>query len=189
MPACKTEPVISDPPMEQWSMLQFPWSGEVQTLYALNMPGLRELYCDYSPITSLPWNDLRNVNCLGIYGCLFDTLELWRLTNLNYCYAGDNFSLLSVEACGNTSLIDLDLYYCSLLAYIDVSGCINLSSIYAYACAMPQAMVDQLLADLVTNGGTNGYLQINGGNNSPPSEEGLVHKAILLSRGWNITTN
>ena len=51
-------------------------------------------------------------------------------------------------------------------------------------------MVDQLLADLVTNGATGGYLQLRGGTNSPPSDpDGLALKAILLDRGWTIYTN
>ena len=190
MPAWKTEPIIAHPPIEQWYMLQLPWSGEVQRLDGINMPNLYELYCDYSPLTTLPWNDIQNVYRLGIYGCQFETLELWRMPNLGYCYAGSNYSLASVDAHGNTSLKTLDVSYCQSLAYIDITGCTSLRYVYAYGCALDEAMVDQLLADLVANGVTDGYLQLAGGTNSPPSDpDGLALKAILLDRGWTIYTN
>jgi len=190
MPAWKTEPIISDPPMEQWYMLQLPWSGDVQRLDSINMPNLIELDCDYNPLTTLPWNDIQNVYHLGIYSCQFEMLELWRMPNLGYCYAGANNSLVSVDAQGNASLDTLDIYYCQSLAYLDVTGCTSLRYIYAYGCAFDEAMVDQLLADLVANGVTDGYLRINGGTSAPPSDpDGLALEAILLDRGWTIYTN
>jgi len=190
MRAWKMEPVIADPPVEQWHVLQLPRSGEVRHLTSLNMPGLNELRCDYSPLTTLPWNDLRNLCYLSIYGCQFEALDLWRLPNLGYCYAGSNYSLVSVDAHSNASLNTLDICYCQSLAYLDVTGCTSLRYIYAYGCAFDEAMVDQLLADLVTNGTTNGCLQLAGGTNAPPSDpDGLALEAILLDRGWTIYTN
>ena len=106
------------------------------------------------------------------------------------CIRDSNYSLVSVDAHGNTSLSDLDVYYCQSLAYLDVTGCTSLRYIYAYGCAFDEAMVDQLLADLVANGTTGGYLQLRGGTNAPPSDpDGLALKAILLDRGWTIYTN
>ena len=190
MPAWKMEPIISDPPMEQWSMLQLPWSGGVRRLDGINMPNLQELYCDGNPLTNLPWGDLKNLNFLGIYNCQFQTLELWRLSSVSYVYAGDNYDLFSVDAHDNTSLNNLDVYYCTLLADLDISGCTSLRYIYAYGCAFDELLVDQILADLIANGVSDGYLRINGGTNSPPSDpDGLAMMAVLIDRGWNVYTN
>ena len=98
--------------------------------------------------------------------------------------------LVEVDAHGNTSLCDLDLYYCESLVWMDLLGCIYLEAIYAYGCALPQAAVDQVLADLVANGTANGYLQLNGPGNAPPSNPGgIALKNILISRGWTVYTN
>jgi len=162
-------PVVSDPPMREWYMLQLPWSGEVTEIRRLNMPDLQELYCDGNPLTALPWDELQN---------------------LYSCYAGDNYDLETVDAHDMPNLGDIDVYYCQSLTTLDISGCTNLSYIYAYGCAFDQAMVDQLLADLVANGATNGYLRISSGSSAPPSDpDGLALKAILIDRGWSIYHN
>ena len=190
MPAWKAEPLITYPPMEQWPMLNLPWWGFVERIDGINMPNLTELYCDYQPLTTLPWNDLRNLNYLGIYNSGFQGLELWRLPNLYGCYAGDNYNLIAVDAHGNTSLSDLDVYYCQSLNSINLLGCTNFHYLYAYGCALPQEAVDQLLADLVANGTTGGYIEMSGGSNAAPSDpDGIALKNILISRGWTIYTN
>ena len=190
MPAWKMEPVIAHPPMEQWYVLQLPWSGNIERLDGINMPNLSDLYCDHNQLTTLPWDDLQNLYYLGIYACSFETLELWRIGNLYSCWAGDNYDLVSVDAHDMQNLSSLDIYYCQSLTYLDVSGSTNMRYIYAYGCAFDEAMVDQLLTDLIANGTTNGYLRINGGTSAPPSDpDGLALKAILIDRGWSIYTN
>ena len=103
-----------------------------------------------------------------------------------WCSQADGALFLATEA----GLNNLDVYYCQSLVDLDITGCTNLRYIYAYGCAFDEAMVDQLLVDLAANGVTNGYLRINGGSNSPPSDpDGLALKAILIDRGWNIYHN
>ena len=183
-------PVVSKPQMLEWTLLQLPYDGSVTEITHMNMRNLEEMYCDYNPITSLPWDELGSLYYLGIYGCAFVMLDLWQAPNLGYVYASDNYDLVTVDAHDNTSLNDLDVSYCPLLTTIDISGCSNLGYIYAYGCAFDQAMVDQLLADLVANGTTNGYLRITSGSSAPPSDpDGLALKAILIDRGWNIYHN
>ncbi|NLE59418.1 MAG: hypothetical protein GX616_13735 [Planctomycetes bacterium] len=183
-------PIVSTPPMREWYMLQLPWSGEVSEIKHVNMRNLQELYCDYSQLTTLPWDELKNLYYLGIYGCYFTSLELWQMPNLYSCYADENYGLVWVDAHDLANLGDLNLYYCQSLTDLDVSGCSNLRYIYAYGCAFDEAMVDQLLADLVANGTTNGYLQMNGPYNSPPSSpDGVALKNILISRGWSVYTS
>lgn len=183
-------PIVSTPPMREWYMLQLPWSGEVSEIKHVNMRNLHELYGDYTPLSSLPWDELENLNYLAIYGCNFTSLELWQMPNLYSCYASENYNLTEVDAHGNTNLSDLDVAYCQSLTWIDLSGCTNFYYLYAYGCTLPQAAVDQVLADIVANGNTGGYLQMNGSYNAPPSDpDGLAMKAILIDRGWNVYTN
>jgi len=183
-------PVVSKPSMRDWTLLQLPYDGSVTEITHMNMRNLQEMYCDYNPLTTLPWDELGNLYYLGIYGCAFVTLDLWQAPNLGYVYAGDNYDLVTVDAHDNTTLNDLETSYCPLLANVDISGCTSLRYIYAYGCAFDEAMVDQLLADLVANGTTNGYLRINSGSSAPPSDpDGLALKAILIDRGWNIYHN
>jgi hypothetical protein len=180
-------PLVSTPPMSQWSMLQLPWTGEVTEIKHVNMRNLRELYCDYTPLASLPWNELGALQYLYVYGTALATLELWQMPNLYSCYASDNYNLVTVDAHDAPTLSDLDVAYCQSLLTLNVLGCSNLRYIYAYGAALPQVAVDQVLSDLVTNGATSGYLQINGPYNAPPSDpDGLAQKAILISRGWTI---
>jgi len=184
-------PVVSKPSMRDWTFLQLPYGGSVTEITHMNMRNLQEMYCDYNPLTKLPWDELGSLYYLGIYGCMFETLDLWKAPNLGYVYASDNYNLVTVDAHDNTTLNNLDLYYCESLTTLDIIGCTSLRYIYAYGCAFDDgAMVDQLLADLVANGVTNGYLRINGGTSAPPSDpDGLALKAILIDRGWNIYTN
>jgi hypothetical protein len=190
MPAWKMEPVISDPPMEQWNMLQLPWSGGVLRLDGINMPNLQNLYCDGSPLTNLPWGDLRNLNVLGIYNCQFQALDLWRLPSVSHVYAGGNYALLTVDAHDNASLMTLDIYTCESLSNLDISGCTSFDSLYAYGCSFNESLVDQILGDLVATGVSDGYLQLYGGTNAPPSDpDGLAMMAVLIDRGWTVYTN
>jgi hypothetical protein len=184
------EPLIAHPPMEQWEVLHVSSENGVRRLDGLAMPKLLELYADGNPLTTLPWNDLRNLQYLAVTVCDLTELPLWRLPNLRHCWAGSNPDLVEADAHGITSLCDLDLYYCESLVWMDLLGCTSLEEIYGYGCALPQAAVDQVLADLVANGTANGYLQLNGPYNAPPSNPGgIALKNILISRGWTVYTN
>ena len=183
-------PIVSQPPMREWTFLSLPWDSSVTEVSHFNMPNLNELYCDYNPIESLPWDELPSLSSISLYGCSLTELDLWKAPNLSYVYAGDNNNLITVDAHDNTVLENLDVYGCTAIEYIDISGCTSLRYIYAQNCNFSLAAVDQVLAHLVNNGVTNGYLRINGGGSSAPSNpDGLALKAILVSRSWNIYHN
>ncbi len=180
----------STPAMSEWTNLQLPTSGEITAIEHIRMPKLVQMQCDYSQLATLPWPELKSLQLLGVYGCKFVTLELWQLTNLYACYAGDNHLLTTVDAHDAAHLTDLDVGYCTALLELDVLGCASLQYIYAFGAALPEATVDQLLADLVANGASDGYLQVNGpGNAAPSSPDGMASQAILVNRGWTIIHN
>ncbi len=181
-------PVVSTPPMRTWYLLQLPNSSGITELKRINMPGLEELYCDGNPLTTLPWDDVQGLNYLGAYYSSFVTLELWRLPQLYALYASDSPLLETIDARDHANLSSLDLYYCYALTTLDISGCPNLQYIYTYDCGMSEAMVDQLLTDLVGNGTEDGYADLSGNNAPPSNPDGLALKAILISRGWTIYT-
>lgn len=183
-------PIVADPPMHEWNFIATPWDGSLNEISHINMPHLAEIYLDYSGITSLPWDEMPSMQYLSIYGCNFTTLELWQMPNITYVYGSYNANLVTVDAHDSTTLIELNASYCSSLTSIDVSGCTTLAYLYLDGCGFDEAMVDQLLADLVANSTTNGYLALNGGSNAPPSDPGgLALKAILIDRGWNVYTS
>ena len=183
-------PVVADPPMREWTLVSLPWDSSVSEVSHINMPNLYEMYCDYNPIQSLPWGELPSLSYLSVYGCDFYELDLWKAPNLSYIYAGYNENLITVDAHDQTVIDSLDLYGCTAIESMDFSGCTSLRYIYAQNCNFSVAAVDQLLTDLVNNGGTNGYLRINGGGSASPSDpDGLALKAVLVDRGWNVYHN
>lgn len=186
VPPAEPLPVESVPPLREWTIFNLPWSGEVTELTHINMPNLYELQCNSSPLTTLPWDDLQNLGCLGVSACNFVALELWRMSGLDSANVSDCYDLEAIDAHGLTELLSLDVYYCPAITSLNVSGCPSFQYLYAYESGFDQAMVDQLLADLVGNGATDGYVQIDGGNEQPSDPDGLALMTILLSRGWSI---
>lgn len=181
-------PVVSTPPMRDWQMLYLPWTGEVEVIHRIHMPNLIELYIDYSPVTSIPWQDLVNLQYLSLYYTALEVADLWKAPNLYNCYAYDNYELASADAHDLQNITDLSLEWSSQLSYLNVLGCPQLRWLYLRNCAFPEAVVDQILADLVTNGATNGYIDIRSGSNASPSTDGLASRAVLIDRGWTVHT-
>ncbi len=183
-------PIVSNAPMREWNFVSLPWDSSVTEISHINMPNLTDMYCDYNPIQSLPWDEMPSLNNISLYGCNFIEMDLWKAPNLSYVYASYNQSLITIDAHDQTVLNSLDLYECTAIESMDFSGCTNLSYIYAQNCNFSVAAVDQLLADLVNNGVTNGTLYINnGGSASPSNPDGLALKAILINRDWNVYHN
>jgi len=55
--------------------------------------------------------------------------------------------------------------------------------------ALTQTAVDNIIANLLTAGYANGYLNLTGGTNSTPNSTGLSNIATLTANGWNVTNN
>jgi len=139
MAVWKQEPIICEPPMEQWSFFYFPYMGNLQRVDAMNMPNLSELYLDsQASLTEFPWQDVPSLQYLNLYYCGFVELPLWKIPALEYCYCYDNYSLLSVDAHGQTNLTSLNVSYSTAVTAVNVTGCtglntINLSSLSSLA--------------------------------------------------------
>ena len=54
---------------------------------------------------------------------------------------------------------------------------------------LSESFVDAILADVVAYQTNNTYIYLAGASNSPPSAQGLIDKATLISRGYSVTTN
>lgn len=66
---------------------------------------------------------------------------------------------------------------------------VPLIEVYAQECALSQAAVDAILAQLVANGQSNGSCVLSDGTNAAPSAAGAADAATLVSRGWTVTVN
>lgn len=108
---------------------------------------------------------------------------------------------IDFDQCGITGSIDLSSI--SSLRGFDLSGNSNLTSVIIpnnqqlgidwsvnlSGCALTQQSVDNILIALSTNGGSNGYVNLESGTNSIPSAAGLEAKAVLEGNGWGVQVN
>lgn len=100
-----------------------------------------------------------------------------------------------------TTVSSLNITGCSALTDLNLNGCISLSDFSGVAnkfslvtldfnsCPFNQATVDQILLDLVSNGASNGTIDLQVAGGVQPSGSGLSNKAILESSGWAVLIN
>ena len=112
--------------------------------------------------------------------------------------ADNTITLLQVEFAGLSTLdisalTDLQYLTCSNneLTTLNISACQNLRRFEAQSNLFSQAVIDALLAQLVTHGvvDSDAYAYLSGGSNAVPSAAGLTSKATLESRGWEVLVN
>ena len=65
----------------------------------------------------------------------------------------------------------------------------NLIALSAANNDIDQQSINLILTTINDFGTSNGVIYLNGGNNQPPSGQGIVAKNALLSRGWTVITN
>jgi hypothetical protein len=131
MAVWKQEPIICEPPMEQWSFFQFPYMVSLQRIDAINLPNLSELSLDsQASLIEFPWQDIPNLQYINLYYCGFVELPLWKIPGLTNCYCYDNYNLTSVDAHGQTNLTSLDVSYSTALTTLNLTGCTGLNTLY-----------------------------------------------------------
>ena len=69
---------------------------------------------------------------------------------------------------------------------IDISSCVALANVVIYAGINLDSAVDSILVSLAAGSVSNGVCNLTG--NVAPSSVGLAAKAILVGRGWTVTT-
>lgn len=169
---------------------------------------------DFSGMTSLIDIDISDCSFVG-GGDSLSTVNLIGCNNLEILFLDDSdFSGGIPDISGLTSLKDLDLDDCAITGTVDLSSLSSLerfdlsqnpglsgltiissqplgggSGVQIYDCALGQSYVDNILIALSQNGISNGYVDISGGTNSPPSASGLSAKTVLESNGWVVVVN
>lgn len=97
--------------------------------------------------------------------------------------------LTSLDISNMSSLQTINAFPNSLLTSVNISGSNKLTGLLLRQCALTQASVDAILAQLVAAGLSNGSCAIMGGTSSAPSVAGAANVTILQGRGWVVQTN
>jgi hypothetical protein len=88
----------------------------------------------------------------------------------------------------NTALTYLGCGHNSLTS-LNVSGATALTTLGCNYNSLTQVAIDNILASLVTNGLTNGYIDLSGTGNSYPSTAGFASRDTLTGSGCNVYVN
>jgi hypothetical protein len=116
------------------------------------------------------------------------TLDFTGCVALTYAGVYSN-ALTTLTTTGASALAFLDASTNPSLASVDISSNIAITTLYLSGCALDQANVDGVLADLDSAGLSNGEVDLSAGTNSAPSAAGLTSKASLEGKGWTVTVN
>lgn len=133
------------------------------TLYLTNIPFLVSLSCYGNAFTNLDFSSsyyLSTLNC--------NTNELVSLNLVNSEY-------LSELRCSSNKLTEVTLGYMPYLSYVDCSS--NF---------LTEASVDDILLKLTAASVLDGFCDLSGVSNAPPSTNGLVYKGVLESNNWSV---
>lgn len=76
------------------------------------------------------------------------------------------------------------------LLEVDISAMTAIAEVQLYGNQLPSTQVNAVLAQLVANGGYSGIVYIpNQTPPAPPTGQGIIDKATLISRSWSVTTD
>jgi len=170
-------------PQNQYSLLSFNCSynaltGSIPPLQ--NMNSLEYFYCQNNALTgSLP--ELSSSLALTAFYCSNNKLNgiipsLYN-TKLSTFYCNDNAITTYTSASG--TIVGSSSYFPVSLTYFDASN-----------NSLSTGSVNSILHDFRYSGATNGYLNLSGSGNAPPSAVGQTDKtALQYSLGWEVYTN
>jgi len=155
----------------------------------------------YIPNTTNP-----SLKYLNIEGCSSLTTIYMDDSNFSEGFpdlssAAGTLEYFDADECGITESLDLSGFLA--LKGFDLSGNIGLTSvtissaqplgdaqnIYLGNCALTETAVNNILVALVGAGFGNQYIDLLGGTNAVPGEEGLAAKGDLELKGWAVDVN
>jgi hypothetical protein len=157
--------------------------------------GLTSLSCYTSTLITGNIADLPHG--LTLLNCSNDLLITGNLADLPtgltylYCYSDP----LITGPVVSRPYINFDTHNCSALTTYTAGAFStqkSLTPVNLTNCNLPQAAIDNILADLVTSLSISGRVTCVvslGGTNAAPSSAGYASKSTLVSAGWTVTTN
>jgi hypothetical protein len=143
--------------------------------------GLAFTSADLSGCTALEKIIVRDIGSLA-------SIDFTGCTALTYADIFSN-AITGLTLTGATALEYLDATTNATLENVSISTNVLLLFVYLTDCALDQGSVDGILADLDTNGLSNGEVDVSGGTSAAPSAAGLLSKTSLEGKGWTVTVN
>lgn len=149
------------------------------------------------------WSDVTEFDCNSDEIEALDNLHVFSGMTTLKCTDND-IAVVDVRAvltlttlhCNDNSLTTLDVStlvllerldcYSNSISSLNVIALVALVTIHCADNSMAEAAVDDILADLVTAGASNGTITMAGTNAAP---SGVGDKNILIGRGWTVTTS
>lgn len=113
--------------------------------------------------------------------------NLYQLNGIDE-FDSDDMRLVSLDFTGLVSMTELSNSN-SLTENINITGCINLDDVTLDTNNLTETSVDHVLVTLDNSGLPNGYVDLAGGTNAPPSAVGLAAAASLIGKSWNVFHN
>jgi hypothetical protein len=184
-----------------------------------NLTGLVNFYADWNSLTSVNLSGLTNLllvdvsdqnSIIGNQNCLTSinlsgstAIEVLRLDDSDFSAGYPDISalasllVLDMDQCQLSGVIDLSIF--PNLISIDLSSNNNITSVILLEQflnhvnlgqnALTQECVDDVLMWLDGSGVENGYVDLSGGTNAAPSQQGIDHADSLISKGWQVLYN
>jgi hypothetical protein len=146
---------------------------------------LTSLVCESNALAELDVTGCTMLTALYCDSNALTALDVSASTVLGYLYCQDN-ALTSLDTTGCASLWSFNCNDNQLTA-LDISTNPAIISMNASNNLLTQDAVDAILAQLVTNGQSGGWVNLSG--NVPPSDAGQASAATLQGLSWTVTVD
>lgn len=177
-------PLMEDVRGSNCDLTEIRWGTTGQYLWHMCV---RENSATLDPATWPPMNQFPVLRDMWISGNGLTGDMVANSTEVGSAWLYNNdFSSIDMSNTGAESITAQNNSSCTA---ITIDGCTTLSTLDASGCALTQLNVDYLLATLDANGLSNGTVDLSGGTNASPSNDGLTSIANLEGKGWTCTHN
>lgn len=171
---------------------------------------------DLSGLTNLVYVDVSDCNVIGGGDSSLTSIDVTGCTSLNTLNIDDsdfsengidsiigksslsNLERLDIDDSGLSGTIDLsifpslddvDLSSNSAITVVNILNTQPITDFNANGCSLTEESVDNILTVLSLNGQSNGYVDLQGGNNALPSDSGSAAKTVLEGNNWTVYVN